>query len=193
MHSIVKATFFFLVLYVFTSCAVTKKIDFESAYKFSRYNYHKADESDIYNQEINKSTVLASAEEVDINIFQEKLSTIEEKLYQKTGVSIENATSMNANELTMKFRKLTKQEKREMRNEIKKDLKNMKELMVKNSFDTNDFQQVKASTDYTRLVFLIGGVGLILLILGAIFSGFLLFVGALAVVAAAILFIIDQA
>jgi len=195
MRTLIKITFSILVFYFLSACAGSKKLDFESAYKFSRYKYQKADDKEFHHPVENESSqpLLASTEQVELELVHEKISVIEEKIYSKLDIDREEVNTLDANEVALNYKKLTHSEKKELRKEIKEELKDIKYLMAKNTFDNKDIQQINASTDHTRLVILLGGVGLLLLILGAIFSGFILFVGAIAVVAAAVLFIIDQA
>ena len=195
MQTSVKITLSILVLYLLSACVGTKKIDFESAYKFSRYKYQESGDKELHHTVENESSqpLLTSTAQVEIESVHEKIAVIEDKIYSKLDIDRNEVNRLDANEVALKYKKLTNSEKKKLRKEIKEELKDIKYLMAKNTFDKNDIQQINTSTDHTRLVILLGGVGLILLILGAIFSGFILFVGAIAVVAAAVLFIIDQA
>jgi hypothetical protein len=83
--------------------------------------------------------------------------------------------------------------KRDIRRQIKTELKQMDMLEASTKFSVNDRSSVNELEGNTKLAVLIGGGGLLLLILGAIFSaGFLSLIGALAIVAGAVLYIIDQ-
>lgn len=190
----IKIVTIFAVILI-SSCAGTKNIDFESAYKFSQYTYKKGSSDSIVvpYPGVAEEHLQASLNQKESEIIKDHLVDIEEKIYSKVKLTREERQPMEVNALVTEFQKLSRKEKRELRRDIKVELKKFKNYDAINSLEPADIHKLNASTDYTRLVILIGGAGLLLLILGAIFSGFLIFVGALAVVAAAVLFIIDQA
>ena len=96
-------------------------------------------------------------------------------------------------EFVRQFKQLDRKVKKEIRKEIKEEVRQMDNLEANTTLSVSDVQQVNELEGNSRLAVFIGGGGLALLILGAIFSvGFLYFVGALAIVAGAVLFIIDQ-
>ena len=192
MKTIYNLAFLFSIVYILSSCAGAKKIDFNSAYKFGKYNYKKNVIEDLPNeQEAPSEEKLYTSREVIIEDQPEQsLSRIEENIYQKIGVSVEDGKSMKTDKLAERFKALDNKEKREIRRDIKAELKN---LEAENTYSVNDINRTNELTEYMRLSIIIGSVGLILLLLGALFSvSFLSIVGALAIVGAAVLFILDQ-
>lgn len=177
------------------SCAGSKKIDFESAYKFSRYKYQCSDEADQLKEGISSSEPNYMA---SINPNNSVLSTkadfsaLQKEIYNKMEISPIDASEMEVPDLKVKFKALDKADKKIFRKEIKNELKQLKED-ISESGDALGVQQLNQLSDLTRWSIIIGSVGLLLLILGAIFTGFLTFIGAILVVGAAVLFIIDQA
>ena len=195
MNIIHKSAFIFFLICFLLSCAGTKKIDFNTAYKFSRYKYNKAVAEDIPNnqRELSGEKLIASNKEILVENQEEKLARVEEKIYQKIGVSIEEGKSMHTDELIKGLKKLDRNEKRELRKDIKSELKHLKNIEANSAYSTTDTNQVNELSDYMFWSIIIGSAGLVLLLLGAIFGvEFLSIVGALAIVGAAVLFILDQ-
>ena len=195
MKTIHKSAFIFLFISLLSSCAGTKKFDFNTAYKFSRYNYNKDVVDEIPNeQDTRAGEKLYASEKVILEEgLDERLVRVEEKIYQKIGVSLEKGKSMNTDELAEGFKKLDRKEKRELKKEIKAELKHLKHIEANNAHSINDTDRINELSDLMYWSIIVGSVGLVLLILGAIFSiGFLSVVGALAIVGAAVLFILDQ-
>lgn len=191
-----KSIVFLVVILIISSCAGSKKIDFDTAYKFSSYNYQnsiKREDSVLNNDaSVKESQLYVSTEQKSVKKLNVDLAEIEEKVYGKIGISAEEANAMEISELKSKFKELDRKEQREIRKEIKTEVRELnKEIKETNA--TLDVNRVNEISDLTRWSIIIGSVGLVLLILGAIFSGILTFFGALFVVGAAVLFIIDQA
>ena len=183
-----------IIIFLF-SCAGTKKFDFNSAYRFSTYKYQKTSgEQGAQSDSITTEPEFLASFKPDAPVLesQTKISILEEEIYQKMKVTSFEAEKMEIKDLRQKFDALDKSDKREFRNEIRSELKQLKKD-VKRSNDTMDTQRLNQLSDLTRWSIIIGSVGLLLLILGAIFTGFLTFIGAILVVGAAVLFIIDQA
>jgi len=176
-----------------TSCAGSRKIDFNTAYKFSAYNYQKsiAVESLIEKDLHNENSLIATIKPESPAKAETNLAEIEAKIYNKIGVSSQAGDAMEMSELKSSFSKLSRPAKREIRKEIKSELKQIK-LEAKNAYSTLDVNRVNEISDLTRWSIIIGSVGLVLLILGAIFTGVLTFFGAIFIVGAAVLFILDQ-
>lgn len=190
-----KSAFIYFIICFLSSCAGSKKIDFNTAYKFSRYNYNKTVVENIPNEQrdLSGEKLFVSKEAIPVEGLDERLSQIEEKIYRKIEVSIENGKSMMVDELVQGFKKLDRKEKRELRKEIKTELKHLKHMEAENPSSINESNQTNELTEYMYVSIIIGSVGLVLLLLGAIFSvGFLSVIGALAIVGAAVLFILDQ-
>ena len=176
------------------SCAGPKKINYDTAYKFSSYNYQKStveDEIDLNNTTPDPELYVSVKPEI-IDDSNNNLTEIEANIYSKIGVSAQAADAMEISELKQRFNALNHQEKREIRKEIKVELKQLRSD-VKDKQTTLDVDRVNEVSDLTRWSIIIGSVGLLLLILGAIFTGVLTFFGAIFIVGAAVLFILDQA
>ena len=193
MKSLLNISQILLIILVLSSCAASKKIDFDSAYKFSKYNYSRDVGSAISTE--NKS---ASLDEQDSMVAQSDIlpdSTINiaQNLNEEFAESTDETKSIEMESFIQQYKKMDRKVKREIRHEIKEELKQIDKLETNRTLSVNDVHQVNELEGNSRLAVFIGGGGLALLILGAIFSvGFLYFVGALAIVAGAVLFIIDQ-
>jgi hypothetical protein len=190
----------FLLIYGLSSCAGSKKIDFDTAYKFSTYKYQTClptRQESINQEEHDKDYLLdavglvASAEPDSRSVSTVDISDFEKRMYQKIGVSVEEGANMELEEMKTKVHQLTWKEKRDIRKSIKQELKHMN-LEAENVYSTMDVQRVNQISEMTRWAIIIGSVGLVLLILGAIFTGVLTVFGAIFVVGAAVLFILDQ-
>ena len=184
----------FVLIYGLFSCAASRKIDFDSAYKFSNYSYQKSPIEDELsnNTEPMETELMASIESEVSHESSHYTSNFEKRMYSKIGVSPEEGKEMEIGKITSNFQQLSGKEKREVRREIKSEIKKMN-LNTKNAYSPLDTEQVNQIAEITRWSIIIGSVGLVLLILGAIFSaGLLTFFGAVFVVGAAVLFIIDQ-
>lgn len=178
-------------IYGLTSCAGSRKIDFDSAYKFSSYKYQKTIDQNLKPKQ-NESELTAS---LNSEINSEKPvenSEFEKRMYEKMSLSNEQGTKLDKKEMQLKVKQLNNKEKREIRRDIKTELRQMN-LEAENTYSTMDVQRVNQISEIMRWSILIGSAGLVLLILGAIFSaGLLTLFGALFVVGGVVLFILDQ-
>lgn len=176
------------------SCAGPKKFNYDTAYKFSTYKYQKSiieDEIDLSYTNPDPELYASVIPEI-IDDSKDNYTEIEANIYSKIGVSSQEADAMEIGELKQRFNELSSREKREIRKDIKTELKQLKSE-VNDKQTTLDVDRVHEISDLTRWSIIIGSVGLLLLILGAIFTGVLTFFGAIFIVGAAVLFIIDQA
>jgi len=183
----------FSLIYGLSSCAGSKKIDFDATYKFSTYKYQKPIDQDEHDKDYlpDEVNLVVSVEPDSRSVSTVDISDFEKRMYQKIGVSAEEGANMELEEMKTKVHQLKWKEKRDIRKSIKKELKQM-DLESENIYSTMDVQQVNQISEMTRWAIIIGSVGLVLLILGAIFTGVLTFFGAIFVVGAAVLFILDQ-
>ncbi len=184
MKAHLNTSFFLFIIIVISSCAGSKKIDFDSAYKFSRYNYNKAKVAD-------------SPSEIQLNsLTNVNIDTEINEIFTNTQSDSYNnfdGKTMELEAMVAQYKQLDRKSKREIRKEVKTELRQMDNLEASTKLSVYDVHQNQELEGNSRLAVFIGGGGLALLILGAIFSvGFLYFVGALAIVAGAVLFIIDQ-
>ncbi|MCG8307828.1 MAG: hypothetical protein MI975_10600 [Cytophagales bacterium] len=180
-----------LIIYLFSSCAGTRRINFDTAYKFSTYNYHKpAPETKSNEKQEPVLQVSLDPNKLDQPDFD--LAEIEERVYEKMGLTSLEGDEMNTDELSEKFNVLDKKDKRKFKREIKTELRQFRKE-VNNANSSLDVGQINELSELTRWSIIMGSVGLLLLILGAIFTGVLTFFGAIFVVGAAVLFIVDQA
>jgi len=191
MKSLLNISQILLIIIVISSCASSKKIDFDSAYKFSRYKYAKVSESanspENLSISMDKQNILVGQND----ILPESTSNVAQNLNGEMMASTDHAGEVA--EFVRQFKQLDRKVKKEIRKEIKEELRQMDNLEANTTLSVSDVQQVNELEGNSRLAVFIGGGGLALLILGAIFSvSFLYFVGALAIVAGAVLFIIDQ-
>ncbi len=183
----------FSLIYELSSCAGSKKIDFDTAYKFSTYKYQKSIDHEEHDKDylLDAVDLVASAEPDSRSVSTVDISDFEKRMYQKIGVSAEEGANMELEEMKTKVHQLNWKEKRNIRKSIKQELKHMN-LEAENVYSTMDVQQVNQISEMTRWAIIIGSVGLVVLILGAIFTPALTFFGAIFVVGAAVLFILDQ-
>ena len=191
MKSLLNISLILLIILIINSCAGSKKMDFDSAYKFSRYNYARVSES--ANSPENSSV---SMDKLNIfvgqsEILPESTSNVAQNLNGEMMVSTDHAGEVA--EFVRQYKQLDRNVKKEIRKEIKEELRQMDNLEANTLLSVYDVNHASELEGNSRLAVFIGGGGLALLILGAIFSvGFLYIVGALAIVAGAVLFIIDQ-
>lgn len=192
MKNFCKSIASLFIIYAISSCAGTKIIDFDTAYKFSTYKYQKSIHSKELVEKDSTSTpeLHASIKPQLTENPKASLAEIENKIYNKIGVSAKEAEAMEMNEIKSRVDLLSRKEKREIRKEIKLELKQLN-LEASKANSTLDVQRVNEVSDLMRWSIIIGSVGLVLLILGAIFTGILTFFGAIFVVGAAVLFILD--
>ena len=191
MKKIANLIIYIFLVYGLTSCAGSMKIDFDSAYKFSSYKYQKTIDQNLKPKQ-NESELTAS---LNSEINSEKPvenSEFEKRMYEKMSLSNEQGTKLDKKEMQLKVKQLNNKEKREIRRDIKTELRQMN-LEAENTYSTMDVQRVNQISEIMRWSILIGSAGLVLLILGAIFSaGLLTLFGALFVVGGVVLFILDQ-
>ena len=178
-----------LIIYLFSSCAGTGRINFDTAYKFSTYNYHKP-ASENKSNEKQEPVLQVSLDPNKLDQPDFDLVEIEERVYEKMGLTPLEGDEMSTDELSEKFNVLDKKDKRKFKREIKTELRQFKNEVNNTKLDV---RQINELSELTRWSIIIGSVGLLLLILGAIFTGVLTFSGAIFVVGAAVLFIVDQA
>ena len=190
MTNLLKTILTTFIIYVMTSCAGSKKVDFNTAYKFSTYNYQKssAGESLIEKDSHIENSFIATVKPESPAKAETEIKT---RIYNKIDVSFQEGDAMEMSELKNRVNQLSLKEKREIRRDIKTELKQLN-LEVKNAYSTLDVNKVNEISELTRWSIIIGSVGLVLLILGAIFTVVLTFFGAIFIVGAAVLFILDQ-
>lgn len=195
MKPILNSVLFILIIIYFSSCTASKKVDFVTAYKFSRYNYQNSEND----KRINNNGPLVSDElYVSKEIIKPKKSNwkrveIEQNILDRIGIAKEDEKEMETEFLAKKINQMSRMEKKAFRRELKKELKQLKNPDLENSYSTNESNETNELTDYMRWSIVVGSAGLVLLILGAIFSvGFLSTIGAIAIVGGLVLFILDQ-
>ncbi len=190
-----KLTYFPLILLIgfASACTSSKKFDFTSAYKFRtirRAQEHRHDQQPPIN------VLEATSEATTSRKFEpaSALSEAENNLLEKTGLKAEEET-ITREELTARVNSLTKKEKKILRRKMIKELK--AEMKAINSMEKNEFHSVSETSDldisgYTLTGVLVGGLGVIVLVLGAIFGvGILTFAGAALVIMGVVFILID--
>lgn len=178
-------------MYGLTSCAGSRKNDFDLTYKFSSYKYQKSIDQNLKPKQ-DESELTASLNPEINSDKPVEISEFEKRMYEKMDLSSEQGTKLDKKEIQLKVKQLNNREKREIRRDIKTELRQMN-LEAENTYSTIDVQRVNQISEIMRWSILIGSAGLVLLILGAIFSaGLLTLFGALFVVGGVVLFILDQ-
>lgn len=186
---------FLTAILYFSSCAGTKKTDFSTAYKFSRHNYQKVNNQPVTKKQdsIVSAELHASNSIISLKNHDDNLERLEQNILDKINVTKAEAYRMEPDALANKISRLDRRQKKALKKEIKAELKHLKTQEAENPSSIKESNQTNELTEYMRWSIIIGSVGLVLLLLGAIFSvGFLSIVGALAIVGAAVLFILDQ-
>ena len=181
-----------ILIYLLTSCASSKKIDFDTAYQFSTYKYKKSIEqgSPESLDTLSEYQLYAKLDESMVSRSPEHYTDFDLKMYEKMSISPSEGYNKGIDEMQRHVKQMSWKEKREIRREIKAELKQL-DLSAKNAHETMDVQRVQQVSDLMRWAIIFGSVGLVLLILGAIFTGVLTFFGAIFVVGGAILFVLD--
>lgn len=193
MNFLIKNSYFLLLIYFTISCVSSKKEAFNSAYKFSSYNYQNSEavQFEDTTTELPIEGLTASARIEFGEMSENSLSTLKDNIYNKIGLSSTEAESMELVELNQRVSELSQKEKREIRKELKKEVSQYKQEF-KDTKAVMETDRVNEISELLRWSIILGSVGLVLLILGAIFTVVLTFFGALFVVGAAVLFVLDQ-
>lgn len=191
MNKTIQIGFTFLLTIFICSCAGTRKVDFDTAYKFSTYRYQEAIEESADRQQEAQHLTTSLSDELS-NIQPNSLRSFEESLAERIGFDPHASGDIKKAQIRAEVRSMSARERRQLKKEIRAELKKLSHE-AEMQLDTAQDEQVSQMSDATRLSIIAGSVGLILLILGAIFSvSFLTIVGAIITVGAAILFIVDQ-
>lgn len=188
-----------LLICLLAACAGSRKIDFKTAYKFSTYPYKHKNSAQAAVTATTISTnepglpLVADAGSHPVQPARDPMDKMQDHLYTTMGLSKEQATSLSVEALQDHVSHLSRKQKKEVRKTIRQEFKTFQQHEVAAGTHPLHTQHISSSGDYTRLAIIVGGVGLILLIVGAVFSvGLLSFFGALAVVGGAVLFIMGQ-
>ena len=193
MKALLKNVLYFIFIYSMFSCSSSKKLAFNSAYKFSNYTYQTYKSVQLEDTTSERPVVLLTASaniEVD-ETTDNSFSVTNSNIYDKIGLSSTEGRSMDLRELKQTISELSYKEKRDIRKELKKEARQYR----KEFEDTEavmDTDRVNEISELLRWSIIFGSVGLVLLILGAIFTGILTFFGTIFVIGAAVLFILDQ-
>ena len=186
-------TFLIVAIGFLASCTSSKKFDFASAYKFRTIKHSSKTEQA---QAPASNTLEVSTEDntsKELNI-EKELSSAENKLLERTGLKAEEET-ITTEELKSRIESLDKKEKRQLRKELIKELKTeMKQLksMEESNYSTLAEANSLDMTGYTRTGVIVGGLGVIVLILGALFGvGALTAAGAILIIGGVIFILID--
>ncbi len=201
-----------IAVVIMASCATSNKLDYASAYKFGHYNYNKVAENQAVQVEdlntaqaetqemteaqtpVEDVTLYASEEPVIDEDIKARLEQAEQKIYHKIGVTKEQADLMETEELVSMVKNMDRKDKRELRKELRSDIKALKKAKISNASSVNDSKETMREmglTGYTRIGAILGGIGLILLLLGAVFSDILIFFGVAMILAGVVFIMID--
>ncbi len=192
MKKTFKFSYIAVSILIMASCAGSKKFDYQSAYKFSYYHYAKADhEKKVISKEADAEPLLeASNSPVPAEIKSEHEDVLPD--VRSVPESYDKTTNFDRKAFLEEYRQMSRKEKKQLRKSLRSELKSMRRNPSKSTLEVNNVQMTQAEGDYLWLAILLGGVGLILLILGAIFSvGLLTVIGALGIVAGAVFFILE--
>ena len=178
----------------YASCSSSRKFDYASAYKF---RYHQAAERTSETSpapEESALTVSAAPESVPQDDLSTRIKAAEERILAKSGLSAEEVMEMSPEELDGRLGTMSRSEKTTLRKNLRQELKAFDRQEIKALNSTSEIQasQTEISlTGYTKTGAIVGGLGVILLILGAIFSDVLLFFGVGLVLAGVVFILID--
>ena len=184
----------FILILISGSCSSSRKFDYASAYKFS---YHRvADNVDSGVPEPESRDLVASAvsEHMPTADLSERIQAAEDRILAKSGLSAEEVVEMSPEELGNRLGAMSRSEKTALRKNLKQELKAFDRKEIKTISSKSEIQasQTEISlTGYTKTGAIVGGLGVILLILGAIFSDVLLFFGVGLVLAGVVFILID--
>ena len=182
-----------MLILLMGACAGSKKFDYQTAYKFSYYNYHKAGHE---NQAISEETIAEPVLEASAGHPSPQTITEDNPKPEMPDVRVnteihEKPANFNKEAFVAEYKSMSRQEKKAFKKELRAKLRELKKNPA-NTSDVKNVSMTQAEGDYLWLAILLGGVGLVLLILGAIFAvGFLTVIGALGIVAGAVFFILE--
>jgi hypothetical protein len=167
-----------LMTYTVISCGSAKKLDFDSAYKFSRYNYNKSEVDSIKKTRTGFSTdeLTVSLQPTDKTNGDMPMSSLEENFYRELGLPHQEAKNTDIIQLKQSYETLSQGKRRELRKELKKEVKEFRKE-IKDISSAMEMNRSHEMSELMRWSIIIGSVGLVLLLLGAIFSGILTFFG----------------
>jgi len=176
----IKSTYaLYLLVVVFiiaTACSSSRKFDYDSAYKFKVIKQSEKQEPALEPESIPSTESLTASSkeiaEIDSKL-AEKVATAEQKIFDKLEITAEEAREYKPSDWKERIEDLDKQEAKALKQELKRDLKDVKQLVKeqRKSGELTRIEATQAATGYTRLGLIIGGVGLLLLILGLVTTG----------------------
>ena len=179
-----------MLILLMGACAGSKKFDYRTAYKFSYHKYHKAGHE---NQAISEKATAAPVLEASAGHPSPQMITeghLKPEVQKHVGPH-EKTAVFNKEAFVAEYKSMSRQEKKAFKKELRAKLRELKKNPA-NTSDVKNVSMTQAEGDYLWLAILLGGVGLVLLILGAIFAvGLLTVIGALGIVAGAVFFILE--
>ncbi len=181
----------FIVMVIFiSSCTSSKKFDFASAYKFRTIKHNLAE--DTKPAELNEEKLTTSTEITTQKDITAELSDSQKKILQEMAL-MKGGESLSENELKERVQSLDKKEKKKLRKELMVELKSeMKNLKSMEKNDISSTSKTSELVGYTRTGVIIGAIGVIVLILGAIFGvGALTAAGAILIIGGVVFILID--
>jgi hypothetical protein len=189
-----------VILFIF-SCSGSKKFDYAKAYQFKKIKYEKHDKQP---QEVSEAAVEAESatavatvdEDVLVeNDIKTRIQRAEAIVLDAIEVDKSEAASMEKSEIKSRINALERSDRRAMKRELKRELKSLKKEIAAgpaSTLDASEVQQINELQGYTRTGVILGGIGLILLILGAIFgTSALYFVGVGLILAGVVFILVD--
>ncbi|MGF1638761.1 MAG: hypothetical protein ACFCUU_16925 [Cyclobacteriaceae bacterium] len=186
----------FTAIIALSACSGTKKFDYASAYKFSKISHvQKTEKEPIVEEKIVDVPLLASAEEMALAKTQEEaMETSAQQLLEKTGIA-KAGEKLDEAEVKARVNQMSGKEKRVFRKTLKKELKNM-ELDLASSHHSvegiSETSKVNRLSGNTRTGVILGGIGIILLLISALFAAYPLnLVGVLLIIAGVVFILVD--
>jgi hypothetical protein len=183
-----------LVVLVFTTaCSTSRKFDYASAYKF---RYHRAVEqvAEAAPAPEESSLVASAAPEAAAQAdLSARMEAAEERVLAQVGLTGEEARRMGSEGLAAHVQTLSRSEKAAFKKSVKQELAafDRNEIRAMRNYDAQAAPSDINLSGYTRTGVIVGGLGILLLILGAIFSDVLLFFGVGLVLAGVVFILID--
>jgi|GEM_PF-2300250 len=183
-----------IVIIAISSCSSSKKFDYASAYKFGTIKHTPKNSEEKTKEPLADAQLLASTEITQNEELGKEIEKSQNELLEKVGLASKDE-NLSKQELTERVQNLDKKEKRKIRKELVRELKaEMKEVkrMEKSDVTSTAATQDIDVSGYTRVGIIMGGLGIIVLILGALFGvGALSIAGALLILGGVVFILID--
>lgn len=183
-----------IIIIAISSCSSSKKFDYASAYKFRTIKHTPKNSEEKTKEPLADAQLLASTEITQNEELGKEIEKSQNELLEKVGL-VSKGENLSKKEIAERIQNLDKKEKRKIRKELVRELKaEMKEVkrMEKSDVTSTATTQDIDVSGYTRVGIIMGGLGIIVLILGALFGvGALSIAGALLILGGVVFILID--